>query len=140
MKYREGDWVIALTDDGAPGRFTPGQSYRVESVRDDGEDFALVMCRDDKGERSGQFASRWKMAPASTYLNGHPELDLHKGRFIVAWDDGVFTPTGDDTFTSLLDADKHANELARINIGTKVAVLRVVSTHEADARVTSERE
>ena len=90
----------------------------------------------------------------STYLNGHEGdivfnisppysyFDLLKPskqeRFITAWKDGPdFALTGDNAFASQRDADIHANELARINVGSTVVVLKVVSQHSSRVVVTT---
>lgn len=97
-------------------------------------DFGVFGSRDVKPE------NLTKVAPASTYLNGLDNLDMTKGRFLTAWKNGPdFTLTGDNYFNTLSDADRFANDLAGDEPGATVVVLRVVSEHSSDVRVTSNR-
>ncbi len=71
----------------------------------------------------------------STYLNGHSDLKS-EGTFITAWDcaDGLW-PSSNEPFSSLEEADKNADKLARENPGDTVAVLRVVRKHTSSVTV-----
>ncbi|MBR1173932.1 hypothetical protein JQ617_08205 [Bradyrhizobium sp. KB893862 SZCCT0404] len=67
------------------------------------------------------------------------EPRMKQSRYITAWKIGPeFTATGDNHFTSQLDADKHANKLAEGTPGSTVVVLKCVSQHSSQVRVTTE--